>query len=391
MGAHPWIERIEELTTAGLERTPRRLLGATGTKAESADGPKLLFCSNDYLGLAADPRLVAAVTGAVAACGVGSGGSRAVSGNPALHEALERRCAAFLGTDAAVLFPSGYQANVGALSSLVDAGDAVFSDARNHASIIDGCRLSRASVHVYRHADAAHLERLLGEVRTPGLKLVVTEAVFSMDGDKAPLAEICRAARRHGAEVYVDEAHAFGVLGLGGRGLAEEAGVSSGTSVRMATFGKAIGVSGAFVACGDAPARLLRSRARSLLYTTGAPPLLSAAALAGVDLAEAADDRRAALERNVRLYRERAAALGVPLALSETAIQPVPIGGARRTMAVSEALWRRGIFVQGIRPPTVPDGTARLRITLSSAHTAEQIGLLVDALAAALAECGGAP
>lgn len=391
MCAHPWNERVERLSAEGLERTPRLVLGATGTEVATADGTKLLFCSNDYLGLAADPRLAAAASAAAFELGVGSGGSRAVSGNHAPHDALERRCAGFMGTDAAVLFPSGYQANVGALSSLVDAGDAVFSDARNHASIIDGCRLSRAAVRVYRHGDAAELARLLDETRVPGLKLVVTEAVFSMDGDAAPLEEISRAARRAGAELYVDEAHAFGVMGPGGRGLAARAGLAGETAVRMATFGKAIGVAGAFVACGEAPARLLRSRARSLLYTTGAPPSVAAAALRGLEIAEAADDRRAALERNVRLYRERAAASGVPVTGSTTAIQPVPIGGSRRAMAVSDALWRRGVFVQGIRPPTVPDGTARLRITLSSSHTEEQIGILVAALAAALAEIGDAP
>jgi len=391
MVAHPWIERIERLSAAGLERSPRCVLGAVGPSIATADGTKLLFCSNDYLGLAADQRLISAAIEAAAAHGVGAGASRAVSGNHALHEALERRAAAFFETQAAVLFPSGYQANVGALSSLVDKGDAVFSDARNHASIIDGCRLSRAAVHVYKHADAGDLARLLDETRTAGLKLVVTEAVFSMDGDKAPLGQICSAAHSRGAVVYVDEAHALGVLGSGGRGLADEAGVSADVAVRMGTFGKAIGVSGAFVACGDAPARLMRSRARSLLYTTGAPPLLAAAALVGLDLAQAADDRRETLARNVRFYREGASAAGVPLARSETPIQPVPIGDARRAMAVSEALWRRGFFVQGIRPPTVPEGTARLRVTLSSAHTREQIDLLVDALAASLAACGVAP
>ena len=218
MGAHQWISRIEALSAAGLERTPRRLLGCKGTTAMTADGPKLILCYHDYLGLAADPGLVSAMVEAAAAVGVGSGASRAVSGSHALHDALERRCAELLGTDAAVLFPSGYQANVGALSALVDTGDAVFSDALNHASIIDGCRLSRAAVHVYRHADAGDLERLLAETRCKGLKLVVTEAVFSMDGDRAPLAAICDTARRHRAEVVVDQAHALRLLGPGRRG-----------------------------------------------------------------------------------------------------------------------------------------------------------------------------
>jgi 8-amino-7-oxononanoate synthase len=386
-----WQARADALAAAGLERTMRRVSGPAGPIVRTPDGDKLLFCSNNYLGLAADPRLVDAMTAAARDLGAGICSSRLVSGNGDLHDAVERRAAALLGAEAAVAFVSGFQANLGAITSLVEPGDAVFSDALNHASIVDGCRLSRADVRVYRHADAAHLEELLSGSRAPGVKLVITEAVFSMDGDAAPLEAICRAARSHGAAVYVDEAHALGVLGPGGRGLSAELGLASEVAVRMGTFGKALGVAGAFVACGETPARLVRSRARSLLYTTAPPLPLAAAILVSLDLVEAADERREALLRNVRAFRELARAAGVKLAESKTPIQPVPIGSARRVTAVSDALWRRGVFLQGIRPPTVAEGTARLRVTLTASHTEDQIARLVDALAASLEETAGIP
>jgi 8-amino-7-oxononanoate synthase len=386
-----WKARVDALAAAGLERTMRRVSGPAGPIVATPDGDKLLFCSNNYLGLAADPRLVRAMTEAARDLGAGVCSSRLVSGNGDLHDAVERRAAALLGAEAAVAFTSGFQANLGAITSLVEAGDAVFSDALNHASIVDGCRLSRAEIGAYRHADAAHLEQLLAESRAPGVKLVITEAVFSMDGDEAPLRAICSAARRHGAAVYVDEAHALGVLGPGGRGLTAELGLEAEVAVRMGTFGKALGVAGAFVACGEIPARLLRSRARSLLYTTAQPLPLAAAILVSLDLVEAADERREALRRNVRAFRELARAAGVVLAESKTPIQPVPVGSAHRVTAVSDALWRRGVFLQGIRPPTVAEGTARLRVTLTAEHTEAQIAQLVDALAASLEETAGTP
>lgn len=386
-----WRSRADALAEAGLERTMRRVSGPAGPVVRTPDGEKLLFCSNNYLGLAADPRLVRAMAGAARDLGAGICSSRLVSGNGELHDAVERRAAAFLRAGAAVAFTSGFQANLGAITSLAEEGDAVFSDALNHASIVDACRLSRADVAVYRHADAAHLGELLAASSAPGVRLVVTEAVFSMDGDEAPLAAICDVAQRHGAAVYVDEAHALGVLGPGGRGLAAALGLDGRVAVRMGTFGKALGVAGAFVACGEAPARLIRSRARSLLYTTAPPPPLAAAVLEALELVEAADDRREALRRNVRLFRERAAAAGVGLGESGTPIQPVPVGSARRVTAVSDALWRRGVFLQGIRPPTVAEGTARLRVTLTAEHTEEQIARLVAALAASLEETAGIP
>jgi len=367
----------------------RRVSGPTGPVVQTEEGEKLLFCSNDYLGLASDPRLVEAMAGAAREWGVGACSSRLVCGNGDLHTAVERRAAQFSGTEAAVLFPSGYQANLGALGALAEEGDEIFSDALNHASLIDGCRLSRADVRVFWHNDVAHLETLLRASRGEGLRLIVVEALYSMDGDPAPLGAICRAAEAYGAFVYVDEAHALGVYGEGGRGLSAALGVEGAVAARMGTFGKALGVAGAFVACGEDAARLLRSRARGLLYTTAQPFPVAAAILTGIDLAEAADDRRRALFRNVALFRDRAKAAKVALFESTSPIQPVPIGSARRAMAVSEALWRRGIFVQGIRPPTVAEGTSRLRVTLSAAHTAAQIERLASALSEALEETRG--
>jgi len=362
----------------------RVIRSAPGPVVETPDGPKLCFCSNDYLGLAADPRVAEAIRSGVDRWGAGAASSRLVAGNTAAHAELEERLAEFAGTEAAVLFPTGFQASLGALTALTDEGDIVLSDELNHASLVDGCRLSRARVLVFRHLDAEHLEQRLRESAGPGLRLIVTDAVFSMDGDIAPLAEICRLADRHGAHVLLDEAHALGVLGPGGRGLAASLGLGERVALRAFTFGKALGVSGAAVACDSSAARLLASRARSLLYTTAPPPHLCEALLAALSLAEAADARRERLGANVARFRELAAAAGIPLGNSSTPIQPVPVGDARRVMRVSESLWDSGVFVQGIRPPTVPAGTSRLRVTLTAAHEPEHIGRLVAALSAAL-------
>jgi 8-amino-7-oxononanoate synthase len=358
---------------------------AAGPVVETPDGPKLCFCSNDYLGLAADPRLVEAVKRGADRWGAGAASSRLVAGNTAVHVELEECLAAFTGAEAAVLFPSGFQANLGALTALTGEGDTIFPDELVHASLVDGCRLSRARVRIFRHRDTGHLEELLREAAGPGLKLIVTDAVFSMDGDLAPLGEICRLADRHDARILLDEAHALGVMGPGGRGLAAELGLSDRVAVSSYTLGKALGVSGACVACDATAARLLVSRARSLLYTPAAPAHLCEALLTALSLTEAADARRERLGANVALFRELAGQAGIPLADSATAIQPVPVGDSRRAMGISAALWEDGVFVQGIRPPTVPDGAARLRVTLTAAHEPAHVERLVDALTRALA------
>jgi 8-amino-7-oxononanoate synthase len=386
----PWHSRIQRLAERDLERAIYETDGPVGPEVQTPDGPKLLFCSNDYLGLAADPRVVEALKSGADRWGAGAGASRLVSGTTSAHSELERRLAAFVGAPRAVAFASGYQANVGALTTLTAEGDAIFSDELTHASLIDGCRLSRATTHVYRHRDVDHLDQLLRDHPTPGLKLIVTDALFSMDGDLAPLVEIARVAARHGAEIYLDEAHALGVLGPGGRGLAAELDLTGSVAIRMGTLGKALGVSGAFVACDEPAGRLLTSRARSLLYTTAAPAPLAEACLTALSLVEAADARRRALRENVARFRELAAERNLPLLDSETAIQPVLVGDAGRTVQIARRLWELGLFVTAFRPPTVADGSSRLRVTLSAAHEPEQIERLTDGLATAFSEAGGA-
>lgn len=380
-----WQERLQALRDKSFERRPRVVTGPMGPLVSTPDGDKLSFCSNDYLGLASHGGIARRLADAALAWGGGQAASRLVCGNTAAHERLEQALAGYMDAEDAVLFPSGYQANVGALTALTERGDAVFTDALVHASIVDGCRLSRAEVRVFRHRDAGHLAEQLRAAAGARLKLVVTDAVFSMDGDLAPLEEICRIATAEGAFVYLDEAHSLGVLGPDGKGLAAALHLSDRVAVRIGTLGKSFGLSGAFVAVDRDAAGLLRSRARSLLYTTAAPAALAEAALESLELVRNAHDRRARLKANIALFTRRAAEAGLPLLPSDTPIQPVPIGGADRAMAVSDALWQRGFFVQGMRPPTVAEGTSRLRVTLTAAHGEDQIEALVRALGEVLA------
>ncbi len=375
-----WQSTLDGLREKGLERVLRTVDGPVGARIDTPQGPKLLFCSNDYLGLASHPSLRESLCRAAEQYGVGAAASRLVSGNYRLHDELERRIATFVDSEDAVLFPSGYQANVGGLSALVERGDVIFSDELVHASIVDGCRLSRASVNIFRHKDMQHLEALLDQDRSAGRRIIVTDAIFSMDGDLAPLTKIHRLADKFGALIYLDEAHSLGIMGPNGRGLAAAAGLSDRIAIRVGTLGKAFGVSGAFIACDRVAARVLRSRARSLMYTTAAPPPLAAAAITAVDLVCAADKARVKLKSNISSLRVRAKKLGLELAESHTAIQPVIIGRAEHAVEISNRLWDEGIFVQAIRPPTVPPGTSRLRITLSAAHEKGDIDLLLTTL-----------
>ena len=385
MSVSPWHERFNSLVDQGLDREMRIITSPVGPSVETPDGPKLLFCSNDYLGLAADPRIGNAVARSAQKWGSGTAASRLISGNTSSHFELEKRLARFMGTQAAVLFPTGFQANVGALPALVGEGDVIFSDELNHASLIDGSRLSDAPVRIYRHGDSHHLEQLLqDEPPTTGIRLVVTDAIFSMDGDFTPIDDICSVAEKHDARVYLDEAHSLGVVGPGGRGLAAQKGLADNTTIRIGTLGKAFGVAGAFVACDSDAAGMLVSRARSLLYSTGPPVPIVEALIESLEIVERADDLRARLAGNVSLFKDLAHKAKVELIPSDTPIQPVPIGPSDRAMAVSGSLWDMGFFVQGIRPPTVRAGTSRLRVTLCAAHTEQQIEDLVGALADAL-------
>jgi 8-amino-7-oxononanoate synthase len=360
------ITELTRLSEQGLYRRLRTIEGAADKFVEVEGRRLLLLCSNNYLGLATRPEVVEAAARAARDYGAGAGASRLISGSLRLHAALEEELAAFKGTEAALLFNSGYHANVGVISTLVGREDAVFSDELNHASIIDGCRLSRARVVVYPHADSAALADLLA--RTPARrKLIVTDSVFSMDGDRAPLREICELAERHGAWVMVDEAHATGVLGRRGAGLVEELGLEGRVDVQMGTLGKALGSFGAYVAGSRPLIDWLANRARSFVFTTALPPAAVGAARAALHLLQAEPELRVRLHENAQRLWELLRAVGADVPRQASHILPVLVGEERRTMELSEGLLREGVWVQGIRPPTVPPGSSRLRVTATAA------------------------
>jgi 8-amino-7-oxononanoate synthase len=328
--------------------------------------PLLAFCSNDYLGLAQDPRLAAAVHRAVDALGVGAGASPMVSGFAAAADALERELAESVGLPRALYFYAGFSANAGIIPALVGSGDAVFSDALNHACLIDGARLSRAEVQVYRHADLGDLEERL-RAATARRRLVVTDAVFSMDGDLADLPRLVALCERHDALLLLDDAHGFGVLGPDGRGALAAAGLASPRVLYMATLGKALGVAGAFVAGPEVLIEWLLQKTRSYTFATAAPPLLAEALRVALAIVLGPDggERRALLHARIAQLKDglaTTASAGWRLAPSSTAIQPLLIGDNAAALRLTEALMARGIWVPAIRPPTVPEGTARLRI-----------------------------
>jgi glycine C-acetyltransferase len=366
-------DQIETIKSQGLYRKMREVQGEQGSSIV-LDGQEVLnLSSNNYLGLADHPALRSAAKDAIDSYGCGSGASRLITGNMTLHLELEERIARLKGAEAALVFNSGFQANVGLLSTLVEQGDVVFSDALNHASIIDGCRLSRAKVVVFSHGDMDHLERELRKSSPSGRKLIVTETVFSVDGDIAPLQEIVRLGERHGAWIMVDEAHATGVFGPNGAGIVEELGLGDRVSVQMGTLGKALGGFGAYVAGSRTLRDLLINRCRSFIYTTSLPPAVLAMAIAAIDLLEKEPERRHSLRANSRFLREGLDSLGYTLGQSRSQIIPVIIGEALRSTSIAERLLQRGIYAQGLRPPTVPRGTSRLRVTLMATHTREQL------------------
>jgi glycine C-acetyltransferase len=366
-------EELEALKRQGLYRTLRRVEGEQGP-ALVLDGRKVLnFSSNNYLGLANHPALKKAAKEAIERYGCGAVASRLISGNMALHEELEDKIATLKNTEAALVFNSGFQANVGIIPALAGEGDLIFSDALNHASIIDGCRLSRARTIVYPHCDMEALEEELEKAPATGRKLLVTETLFSMDGDEAPLADIVELAERHGALVMVDEAHATGTVGPNGSGVVAKLGLIERVDIQMGTLGKALGGFGAYVAGGRALRELLINRCRSVIFTTALPPPILAAAIAAIDLLYQEPQRRLALWHNIRAMREGLRNLGFTLGESESQILPLVIGDAKKCMAFSERLLEKGVFAQGIRPPTVPEGTSRLRITLMATHTHEHL------------------
>lgn len=376
-------EKLEELRERSLVRTRRQVETACGPEVRVNGRTLLAFASNDYLGLAADPALVAAAREGAARYGVGAGASHLVSGHYAAHHALEERLATFVGLQRALFFSSGYMANIGVITSLAGREDAVFSDELNHASLIDGIRLSGAEKHIYPHLDLTALEAILQACKRPG-KLVVSDAVFGMDGDLAPLPRLLELCERHDAWLLVDDAHGFGVQGREGRGSLSHFGIASPRIVYMGTLGKAAGVAGAFVAGDDEVIEWLVQSARSYIFTTGAPPLLAHALLTSIDLIEHGEERRRHLAQLIAQLRD---GLNSGLKLkrwrlseSSTAIQPVIIRENDEALAIGAALLEAGLWVPVIRPPTVPIGTARLRISLSAAHTPEQVERLVACL-----------
>jgi 8-amino-7-oxononanoate synthase len=359
--------RLDELRERGLRRRTRVIEGAQGSRVTVDGREALLLCSNDYLGLAADERVRTAAAEAALHCGAGAGASRLVSGTMEVHELLERRLAAFERQERALLFGSGYLANAGIVSALAGRGEVVFSDELNHASIVDGCRLSRAEVFVYRHADLEHLAWGLKEAG-PRASLVVTDSVFSMDGDIAPLTELVALAEAHGARLMVDEAHGTGTLGPGGRGAVAAAGLERYVDVVVGTLGKALGAYGAY-ACGSATmVEYLLNRARPFIFSTAPPPPAAAAAYAALEILEQEPERVAALASRSAALRGALAADGWPDPGSRTHIIPLVIGTAEAAVAACEAALERGVFAQAIRPPTVPEGTSRLRLAVMATH-----------------------
>jgi glycine C-acetyltransferase/8-amino-7-oxononanoate synthase len=343
----------------------------------------LLLCSNNYLGLADHPRVREAAAEAAMRYGAGSGASRLISGNMTIHRRLEEQLAEFKRAEACLLFGSGFLANAGVVAALARRGDVVFSDALNHASIIDGCRLSRAETFVYDHCDMDHLEWGLRQAAGRGA-LIVTDGVFSMDGDEAPLGRIVELAQRHDARVMVDEAHGTGCVGPGGRGLVAREGLEDDVDVIVGTLGKALGSYGAYVLCDETMAKYLINTARTLIFSTALPPPAVAAAIAALELLREQPRRVEKLQRNAVVLRETLREAGMPVPVGETPIVPLIVGEANAAMAACERALERGVFAQAIRPPTVPEGSSRLRLAVMASHTKSELREAAQVLVAAL-------
>jgi 8-amino-7-oxononanoate synthase len=383
-------ERLQELKELGLYRRLRMISGPQGPRVVLDGRPVLLLCSNNYLGLADHPRVREAAADAAMRWGVGAGASRLICGTMTVHRRLEERLAEFKHAPAALLFGSGYLANVGVVSALAGSGEVVFSDELNHASIIDGCRLARAETFVYRHADVEHLAWGMRQANGRGA-LVVTDSVFSMDGDVAPLDEIVALAQRHRVRVAVDEAHATGCLGPGGRGAVAEAGLEGEVDVVIGTLSKALGAYGAFIACDQAMAQLLVNSARPFIYSTAPPPPVVAGALAALELLVEEPRRVDKLQANADALREELARERFEVSGSTTQIVPLVIGDAHLAVRICELAIEGGVFAQAIRPPTVPDGTSRLRLAVMASHGKAELREAAQTLGRAALRAGWRP
>ena len=361
-------EELSQLKTDDLYRSLKTITQINGSKI-IIDGNELInFCSNDYLGLSQHPKVKERAIEAIKEFGTGSRASRLVCGNTILHEQLERKIAQFKGREAAIVFPTGFMANLGAITSLVDENDTVIIDHLDHASIVDACRLSKAKLQVYGHRDIVTLATILKRSAKFSKRLIVTDSLFSMDGDLAPLPQIISLAKEYNAITMIDEAHATGVIGSRGKGLEEHFNLIGQVDILMGTLSKAIGSLGGFVAGSQPLIDYLRNKARSFIYTTALPPASCAAALAAFEIIESEPTLLASLKSNEKLLK------------AETPIIPIITGGAERTMTLSRQLLERGLFVSGIRPPTVPEGQSRLRITVTAQHSKEEIECLASSL-----------
>lgn len=383
-----WLDAArEERMRQGLWRTCVTRESPPVAGQIHIDGrPYINFSSNDYLGLAGDGRLVDAARHAAGQVGVGTGASPLVTGRGTLHRRLEQELATFLDAPAAMLFPTGFAANVGAITSLVGRGDHIYADALNHASLIDGCRLSGARAHHYRHADVAHLEQLIQMTGSTGRRLIVTDSVFSMDGDVAPIEQIMDVARRYGCMVLIDEAHALGVLGPEGRGISAQAGVNGAAVVRTATMSKALGAHGGFVVASTSVVDWLRNSARSYMFSTAAPEMVCAAALEALRIVQREPHRRERLLTSATWFRQTLKQHGIEIGNSTTHIVPAIIGSNETAMGIAESLRAHGIWAPAIRPPAVPDRTARIRFSLSSEHAASDLEKTVAAISQAMSK-----
>ncbi len=376
--------KLNELSQQGLYRSRRIVESPQGINLVCDGKPVINFCSNDYLGLANHLDVINAFKSAVDKYGVGSGSAHLICGHSSAHHALEEELAEFTGRERALLFSTGYMANMGVISALVGRGDTVFEDRLNHASLLDGGLLSGAKFKRYPHADTDHLDNLLA--KADGDKLVVTDGVFSMDGDTAPLQALSDVAKKHSAWVMVDDAHGLGVLGANGGGILEQTGLKQGdVQVLVGTLGKAFGTFGAFVAGSEELIETLIQKARPYIYTTALPPAIAEATRTSLKIIQTESWRREKLRKLTEYFRAGAGQLNLPIMASTSPIQPLLLGQTEKAVAVSNSLLNQGFLVSAIRPPTVPANAARLRVTFSAMHEEHQIDQLLDALCKALA------
>ncbi|MBI5326835.1 MAG: 8-amino-7-oxononanoate synthase [Deltaproteobacteria bacterium] len=396
--AYYFEQELSRLKDAGLYRSLSLIQGAQEPRVAINGREVIILCSNNYLGLANHPKIKEAAIKSIEKYGFGSGASRLVSGNMEPHRELEERLARFKGTEAALVFNSGYHANIGIISALVGKGDVIFSDKLNHASIVDGCLLSKAELKRYPHCDMDRLERLLQETEkgrsgatekdltahqfanSPIRKLIITDGIFSMDGDIAPLQDISVLADKYNCVLMVDDAHATWVLGINGKGTLEHFGIDNPDIIQMGTLGKALGCFGAYVAGSRKLIDYLINKARSFIYTTSLPPTVCAAGIAAIDIIEDEPQIRQGLWDRVKFFRKGLKEAGLNTMQSETQIIPILIGEADKAVRISRSLLDKGIFVQAIRPPTVPEGTSRLRITLMANHSLDDLKYALDTI-----------